>query len=293
MKKGKAVLICITVIFIGLSVLLYPTIADYWNTKTQSQIVVDYEAMLTNMKPEDYSSYFEEAEAYNRRLYEAEFPFTETEASDEYMSLLNLDGTGVMGYVSIEKIRVELPIYHTVSDQVLSKAAGHMPATSLPIGGENTHAVISAHRGLPSAKLFTNLDRLEDGDTFTITVLDRVLTYQVDQIKIVNPDEVENLFIVDGKDYVTLLTCTPYGLNTHRLLVRGERIDSTTKRTLHITSQGYVIDPVIVTPVVAVPMLFAFLVYSWTKAILAPKRKKKRIALEDIQQMTKETGDKR
>lgn len=293
MKKRNVVLICITVIFIGLSVLLYPTIADYWNTQTQSQVLVDYEAMLAQMKPEDYSSYFEAADDYNRRLYEAEFPFTDTTASDEYMSLLNLDGTGVMGYVSIEKIRVELPIYHTVSDQVLSKAAGHMPATSLPIGGENTHAVISAHRGLPSAKLFTNLDRLEDGDTFTITVLDRVLTYQVDQIKIVNPDEVENLFIVDGEDYVTLLTCTPYGLNTHRLLVRGERIDSSTKRTLHITSQGYVIDPVIVTPVVAVPMLFAFLAYSWTRAILAPKRKKKQITIEDIQQMKKETGDKR
>lgn len=291
--KNKQVLICITVIFIGLSVLLYPTIADLWNTKTQSQVMVDYEGMIERMKPEDFTSYYKAAEKYNKKLAEAEFPLTDTEPDSEYMKLLNLEGIGIIGTVSIEKIRVELPIYHTVADSVLSKAAGHMPGTSMPIGGESTHAVISAHRGLPSAKLFTNLDKLEEGDTFVITVLDRIMTYEVDQIKIVNPDEVENLYIVDGEDHVTLLTCTPYGLNTHRLLVRGTRTDTAKKRMLRVVSQGYVIDPVIVTPVVAVPMLFIFLVYSWIKAAMAPKKRKKSISFEDVQQIIKETGDKK
>lgn len=289
--KNKAVLTYLTFIFVGFSVLLYPTFADFWNSRTQTKLLNDFEARVSEFRPEDFTPYFEAADAYNQKIAEAEFPLSDSAADEEYMELLNVNGSGIMGSLSIEKIRVELPVYHTTSDEVLSKAAGHMVGSSLPVGGESTHAVISAHRGLPSAKLFTNLDRMEVGDTFVITVLDRAMTYEVDQIKIVYPDEVENLYVEDGKDYVTLLTCTPYGLNTHRLLVRGVRVDTAKKRKLYITSQGYVIDPIFVTPVVAAPMMLAFLIYSWVQAIKAPKKKKAKLTPKDIREIAAETKE--
>ena len=170
-------------------------------------------------------------------------------------------GTDIMGYITISEIGVELPIYHGTSDSVLQIAAGHLEGTSLPVGGASTHAVISAHRGLPSAKLFTNLDQLEVGDTFTITVLDRVLTYEVDKISIVLPTETDELKIAEGKDYVTLMTCTPYGINTHRLLVRGRRVETPDQyKHLRVTAEALKIEPIIVAPIMALPMLLILLI---------------------------------
>ncbi len=201
--------------------MLYPTLSDYVNQQHQTRAVATYAEDVDKLTDADYCAYFEAADAFNAQIAADPDALYFPDRFPSYESTLDVTGTGIMGYITIEKDRRELPIYHGTSDSVLQIAAGHLEGTSLPVGGGSTHAVISAHRGLPSAKLFTNLDRLEVGDTFTITVLDRVLTYEVDQISIVLPTETDNLKVVDGKDYVTLMTCTPYGINTHRLLVRG------------------------------------------------------------------------
>lgn len=261
MKKNLSNIILVLVFFIGLSVLLYPTLSDYWNSKTQSKAIIDYESALANLKPEDYMSLFAEADEYNRQLRSVPFPLMNYEQIQGYGRLLNLGGKGIMGYVTIEKINVELPIYHGTSDAVLNMAAGHLEGSSLPVGGPGTHSVITAHRGLPSSKLFTNLDKLEVGDTFTITVLDRFLTYEIDRILIVEPDEVDALQIAEGEDHSTLMTCTPYGINTHRLLVHGTRIEGeATKPVINVNSDAYRIDPLVIVPIIAAPMLFVLLI---------------------------------
>ena len=262
MKKHLSSIILILVFFTGLSVLLYPSISDYHNSKIQSRAIVDYESVLTGLKTEDYSALFEAADAYNAAIRKIAFPLMYHDEVEGYDDLLNVSGTGIIGYISIDKIKVELPIYHGTSDEVLNVAAGHLEGTSLPVGGESTHAALSAHRGLPGAKLFTNLDKMEVGDTFLLTVLDRVLTYEVDQILIVNPDEVESLYVIEGEDHCTLVTCTPYGINSHRLLVRGTRIETLApKPQIFVSSDAFVIDPYIVTPIVAAPMLLALLIW--------------------------------
>ncbi len=256
MKKHLSTILLVLVFFIGLSVLLYPTVSDYWNEKRQSRAIVDYQSLIDSMKPEDYSNEFKKAREYNKKLNELAYPFTDAEKLDGYRDIFNVKGNGMIGYITIPKIKVELPIYHGISDSVLSIAAGHLEGTSLPTGGKGNHTVISAHRGLPSAKLFTNLDKLQVGDTFTLTVLDRVLTYQVDQIIVVLPQEIEDLYPTPGRDYCTLVTCTPYGINTHRLLVRGTRIkNEEPEKDINVVTDAYQIDPLIVTPIVAVPML--------------------------------------
>jgi sortase A len=203
--------------------------------------------------------YFSDAEEYNEKLKKLPIPLLEHENVEGYWDILNLSGTGMMGYVSIEKINVELPLYHGTDDDVLSVAVGHIQGTSFPVGGLGTHSVVSAHRGLPSSTLFTHLDKLEIGDTFTITILDRVFTYQVDKIQTVSPSDTSALAIEDNADYCTLLTCTPYGINTHRLLVRGVRIETVEHKTIYVTSDAYQIDSLIVTPVVALPILFTLM----------------------------------
>ena len=261
MKKNLSNIILVLVFLVGLSIILYPTISDYWNSKTQSKAIIDYEAALANLKPEDYTSLFDEADKYNRQLRTIPFPLTNYEEIQGYGQLLNIDGKGIMGYVTIEKIKVELPIYHGTSDAVLNMAAGHLEGSSLPVGGPGTHSVITAHRGLPSSKLFTNLDKLEVGDTFTITVLDRLLTYKIDQILIVEPDEVNSIQIAEGVERSTLMTCTPYGINTHRLLVQGTRIEGQVKNPgINVTSDAYRIDPMVVVPIIAAPMLLVLLI---------------------------------
>lgn len=261
MKKNVAYIILALIFLVGLGVMLYPTISDYVNSKVQSKAIVDYEAALSQMTEKDYTEIFQKADEYNAALRSMDYPFMYYDRLDGYMDMLRVDSSGIMGYIGIDKIKVELPIYHGTSDTVLNSAAGHLEGSSLPVGGESTHCVISAHRGLPSAKLFTNLDKLEPGDTFTVTVLDRMLTYEVFQVLIVEPSEVSALYVMDGEDLCTLVTCTPYGINTHRLLVQGRRIETEApKPVVYVPNDAFRIDPLIVAPAVAAPMLLVLLI---------------------------------
>lgn len=262
MQSRKSTIILLISFFIGLSMLLYPTISSYWNSKTQSEAIVDYEAMLAAYKPEDYTQIFARADAYNKALADLAVPLRDYEQLDDmYWDVLDVNGTGMMGYVTIPKINMELPVYHGTSDAVLSIAVGHLLGTSLPVGGQGTHSVVSAHRGLPTAVLFTHLDRMEKGDLFYFTILDRRFTYEVDQIRIVEPDDLSLIQIEDGRDYCTLLTCTPYGINTQRLLVRGHQIDASQKSSIYIANEAYRVEPLIVMPMVALPIIFVLLIY--------------------------------
>lgn len=276
MKKRKVItLILLGVFFVGLSVLLYPSISSYWNSKTQSKAVVDYDTIVKSLTPQDYSAVFEKAEDYNARLAKLNFPLSEYASVDGYNDCLNINNDGIIGYIDIDKIQVKLPIYHGTNASVLNSACGHIEGSSLPVAGESTHCALSAHRGLPSAKLFSDLDRLETGDIFRITVLDKTYIYEVDQIKTVLPDDVSDLLIEDGKELCTLVTCTPYGINTHRLLVRGHRIESEDLRTMQVVSEAYIIDRLIVTPIVAVPIIFVLMLYVFFKPV------KKKLPIND------------
>lgn len=274
MRSHKTAILLTLGFLIGVSVLLYPAFSNFWNSKTQSRAIVDYESVLEHLEPEDHAAMFAAAYDYNEALRALPFPLRDFGAVPGYYDTLKLEGSGIIGYVKIDKIGVELPIYHGTSEAVLSRGIGHLEGTSLPVGGESTHSVMSAHRGLPSAKLFTDLDRLEPGDTFRITVLDQVLTYQVDQIKTVTPTEIDDLQIEEGKDYCTLFTCTPYGINTHRLLVRGIRIETITEKpALYVANEAFRIEPLLVTPAVAAPMMLAFLIHLMVKYREPPKKK--------------------
>lgn len=232
MKKRTTTIIFAILFLAGLSLLLYPFIANEWNNYRQKRLMSNYEEVVAEKEAAgeiDYEAEWEKARAYNDALLPCILPdsFAVAEASDEdeeYMSALNLAGDGIMGSVEIPKIDITLPIFHTTEEDVLEQAAGHLEGSSLPVGGESTHAVISAHRGLPSAALFTDLDKLEEGDHFLLHILDDTLCYEVDQITVVEPEETDTLAVVEGEDLVTLLTCTPYGVNSHRLLVRGHRV---------------------------------------------------------------------
>ena len=262
MKKHSGTILLVLIFFVGLAVMLYPTISDYINQRNQTRVVNSYAQQVDGLSDADYTAYFDAADVFNQEIAADPDALYHADRFSTYSTTLDVTGTGIMGYITIEKIGVELPIYHGTSDGVLQVAAGHLEGTSLPVGGESTHAVISAHRGLPSAKLFTNLDQLEVGDTFTITVLDRVLTYEVDQISIVLPTETDNLKVTEGRDYVTLMTCTPYGINSHRLLVRGRRIETPDKlKHIRVTSEATKIEPIITAPIIALPLLLALLIW--------------------------------
>ena len=225
--KRKLRYIAIAVIFLaGLCVLLYPTVSQYRNTQVQSEAVAAYDASVAQMTPTDFTAAWEAVDAYNQELAASGVLdlLPSQEETARYNALLDPSGTGVMGHIEIQKLGVDLPVYHGVDEGTLQAGIGHIPGTSLPGGGESTHAVLSGHRGLPTAHLFTDLDQLEEGDTFVLHVLDRSMAYQVDQIRVVEPNQVDDLAIVSGQDYCTLVTCTPYGINTHRLLVRGHRV---------------------------------------------------------------------
>jgi len=274
MSSRKIWIILTLGFLVGICVLLYPAFSNYWNSKTQSRVIVNYESVLEHLKPEDYSAIFQAAYDYNDALREVEFPLRDYKQVPGYYDALKIEGTTIIGYVVIEKIGVELPVYHGTSEQVLNRGVGHLEGTSLPVGGESTHSVMSAHRGLPSAKLFTDLDRLEMGDTFQISILDQVLTYQVDQIKVITPREIDDLQIAEGKDYCTLFTCTPYGINTHRLLVRGIRIETITEKpVIFVANEAFRIEPLLVTPAVAAPMVLVFLIHLMVKYREPPKKK--------------------
>lgn len=267
-------IILVCVFIVGLAVLLYPTVSSWWNNKVTTRAIATYDSTVAEINEEDYSAYFVAAEKYNEALASlgsAAAISTPELADENYWSTLDISGTGIMGYITIEKINVQLPIYHGTSADVLQVGAGHLEGTSLPVGGGSTHSVISAHRGLPSATLFTNLDQIEVGDLFTITVLDQVLTYEVDQITIVEPDDIEGLYIEKDKDYCTLMTCTPYGVNSHRLLVRGERTENVEKALIYVTAEAYQVDTIIVASIAAVPLLLILL--AWL--LVSTRRRKK------------------
>ena len=275
MRAHRTVILLTLGFLIGISVLLYPAFSNYWNSKTQSRAIADYESVLEHLEPEDYSEVFQKAYEYNEALRTVKFPFRDFKEVPGYYEALKIEGTDIIGYVKIDKIGVEIPIYHGTSEKVLNRGVGHLEGSSLPVGGESTHSVMSAHRGLPSAKLFTDLDRLEYGDTFQIIILDQVLTYQVDQVKTITPKEFGDLLIEEGKDYCTLFTCTPYGINTHRLIVRGIRIETITEKpVLYVANEAFRIEPLLVTPAVAAPMVLVFLIHLMVKYREPPKKKK-------------------
>ena len=263
MKNRKSTILLLLVFLIGLSLLLYPTVSDYWNSFHQTQAIASYAEAVAEMDDVSYEHYWADAQAYNQALPGNSHRYQPTpEETEQYEALLNISGNGIMGYIEIPAIGVSLPIYHGVGDAVLQIAIGHIQGTSLPVGGPGTHCVVSGHRGLPSAKLFTDLDKLAAGDVFLMRVLDEVLTYEVDQIHIVEPQEVELLDIEAGQDLCTLVTCTPYGINSHRLLVRGHRIENQESASaIRVTADAMQIEPVLVAPAVAAPMLLLLLVW--------------------------------
>jgi sortase A len=273
MRKHRTAILLTLGFLVGICILLYPAFSDFWNSKTQSRVVTNYESVLENLKPEDYTAIFENAYAYNQALYETDFPLRDYPKVSGYYDTLRVTDNDMIGYLKIDRIGVELPIYHGTSEKVLNKGVGHLEGSSLPVGGENTHCVMSAHRGLPSSKLFTDLDRVEKGDTFQIVVLDQVLTYQVDFIKVIEPTDISDLQIIEGGDYCTLFTCTPYGINTHRLLVRGVRVETIKEKpVIYVSNEAFQIEPLIVTPAVAAPMLFVLLIHLLVKYREPPKK---------------------
>ena len=262
MRKHLSTILLILIFLVGLSLLLYPTVSDYWNSLHQSRAIAQYSEEVANLDNEQYDKLSAQAEAYNEMLIgkAQRFVLSEEEKA-QYEQLLDLSGTGIMGYIEIPEIKCSLPIYHGTDEAVLQIAIGHIEGSSLPVGGPGTHAVLSGHRGLPSAKLFTDLDKLDTGDTFILRVLDETLTYEVDQILIVEPHELAALEIEPDKDYCTLVTCTPYGINTQRLLVRGHRVENQEQaQAVRVTADAMQIDPLIVAPLVAVPLLLLLLV---------------------------------
>lgn len=263
---------------VGLSLLLYPTVSNYWNSFRQTKAVASYEQEVANLKADEYQKIWDDAVQFNQKLVaKGKFNKLTITEEQEYNTLLNVDGTSMMGFISIPSINVYLPIYHGVSDEVLQMAIGHLNWSSLPTGGTSTHCVVSGHRGLPSAKLFTDLNKLIEGDVFSIHVLDKTLTYEVDQIKIVEPFQTNDLKIVEGEDYVTLVTCTPYGVNSHRMLVRGKRNDTLAEYNVRVPMDATRVKPVVVAIVLGAPiLLLAFII------ALFPRKKRKPITYEDL-----------
>lgn len=257
MRRHIGTIILLLIFFTGLSMMLYPTVSDYINKKHQSSVIATYDEDVARMNQKKHDEYFAAAEEYNKQLAENPDALYDPSILDGYEDILNISGIGIMGYIEIDKIDVKLPIYHGVSTDVLALGAGHIEGSSLPVGGESTHCIITAHRGLPSAKLFTDLDKMEIGDTFNIQVLDEVFTYEVDKISVVFPDESELLQIEEGKDYCTLATCTPYGINTHRLLVRGHRVENEADKA---ASTKLTLSPEIIALIIAAVLLLIWLI---------------------------------
>ena len=287
-KRHLVTLILTAVGLIGLGLILYPAFADWWNSMHQSRAVASYVDAVANLDQGQYDEIIEAAEAYNSRLAESGVKWTLSEEEiAEYESLLDITGSGIMGYIEIPMIDVMLPIYHGIDDNVLQTAIGHLPGTSLPVGGESSHCVVSGHRGLPSARLFTDIDRLIAGDTWTISVLGRVYTYEVDQIRVVEPTDLTNLQIQQGKDYCTLVTCTPYGINTHRLLVRGHRIENE-QGDMSVIADGVQIEPIYVAPFLAIPMLIILfiLLMIMTSKSMRKKREQREALHKALQELT-------
>lgn len=271
MKKHVSTIILLFVLIVGLSLLLYPTVSDYWNSFHHSKAIASYVDEVAALDSDSYDALWQQAQEFNQGILTRKNVYVLSDAEkEEYYSLLDVSGNGIMGYVEIPSIGASLPIYHGTDESILQIGAGHMDWTSLPVGGESTHSVISSHRGLPSARLFTDLDKMAVGDIFMLRVLSEVLTYEVDQILIVKPNQSQALRVTEGADLCTLVTCTPYGINSHRLLIRGHRIENAEDVSeLHVTADAIQIKPMLIAPMVALPILLALLI-----ALLMPKKKK-------------------
>ena len=273
MRRKRPSVLTILLLIAGICVLMYPLISDWYNRRAQTTVMDNYDAAVAELEEEDFTELWEAAQAYNEGLLGSVIltePFDETagsELSEEYASLLNIDGDGVMGQVRIPKIDVKLPIYHGTSSETLKKGVGHLQNTSLPTGGIATHAVLSSHTGFPTAALFTDLDTLEEGDLFFLEILDETLAYRVDRVKVVEPSDISDLYVDREQDYVTLVTCTPYGVNSHRLLVRGVRTDyeEALEEEQTVQKVGTWNWPYIVAGVVLVLILLLYVIYSLIK----------------------------
>lgn len=289
-RRGPSLstIILVTILLAGLGIMLYPSISDWWNSMHATQAIAGYVTAVEDLSSEERDEMLEAARAYNARLQNGvDYMLTEEEL-EEYKNLLNIAGTGIMGYVQISAIGVNLPIYHSVDESILQVAIGHVPGSSLPVGGERTHAVLSGHRGLPSARLFTDLDQMVEGDTFTINIMDTTITYMVDQIRIVLPEEVDDLAIQAGRDYCTLVTCTPYGVNTHRMLVRGKRIENIAGEVV-VVSEAMRIPNYVVIPAIGIPMLFISLFSMLIYYRVRRPAKSKAEILEELKKENKES----
>ena len=268
-RKNFSTVLLLVTLMIGISLLLYPTISDYWNSFHQSRAIAGYAEAVAQMDEIDYEKIWNDAVEYNKELQtRSNHWFLTEEQQEEYESMLNVSGNGIMGYIEIPSIKVSLPIYHGVDEGILQVAIGHIEGSSLPVGGKGSHCVISGHRGLPSAKLFTDLDQLAEGDIFMLRVLDETLTYEVDQILIVEPSDMSSLEFDEEKDYCTLVTCTPYGINSHRLLVRGHRVANLEEsEEIRVTADAQQVDPVLITPALAGILLVLLLLgtFVWNR----------------------------
>ena len=288
MKNTLINLSLVLLLLVGLGLVVYPSFSDYWNSFHQSQVIAHYAEDIANIEDDKYNALIEEANDWNRRLAAGEIIERKTlsdEEIEEYNKVLDPLGTGMIGYIEIPTLGCFLGIYHGTSEAVLQIATGHLEWSSLPVGGESTHSVISGHRGLPSAKLFTDLDKLKPGDYFEVFVLNETYLYEVDLINIVEPTDMSTLSVIPGEDYMTLVTCTPYGINTHRLLVRGRRVETVIDRTLHFTSEATQIDTVVVATVLSIPILLLLIIWiflSGGRSAARDREKIKRKALEKI-----------
>ena len=284
-KKGKgssvSTIILLVILLVGVGILLYPSVSDWWNSMHATQAIAGYVTAVEDLSAQEREDAIKAAQAYNTKLLNGvDFDLTEEEYA-EYEALLDIGGTGIMGYVQISAIGVNLPIYHSVDESVLQIAVGHIPGSSLPVGGERTHSVLSGHRGLPSAKLFSDLDQMVEGDTFTLNVMGQTFTYMVDQIRIVLPEEVDELAIKPGRDYCTLVTCTPYGVNSHRMLVRGKRIENIAGEVV-VVAEAVRIPNYVVIPAVGIPLLFLTLTIMLIVSGFTGRKKTKKEILDEL-----------
>ena len=261
MRKRITTVVLIVILLTGLSLLLYPSVSDYWNSLHQSRAVIAYAGDVADIDDEEYGRLWSEAVSYNQELAGSGMLWTMTEEEAErYNSILNVGASGMMSFIEIPKIGCSLPVYHGTDETVIQTSVGHIPGSSLPVGGESTHCILSSHRGLPSARQFTDLDKLSEGDEFLIRTLDETLTYEVDQIRVVEPSDLSSLQIVEGMDYCTLVTCTPYGINTHRLLVRGRRVDTIDTARTRVPADAVQLDTMMVAPFVAAPLILLLVI---------------------------------
>lgn len=291
-SKLPTIILCI-ILLAGVCIMAYPTVSDLWNARHATRSIASYIEQVDNTSQAMKEELLQEADDYNRTLDLGVHFKLDEEAYARYESVLDITGTGIMGYVQIPSIHVNLPVYHGTDEAVLQIAAGHIAGSSLPTGGAGTHAVISGHRGLPSARLFTDLDRLVEGDIFMVTVLDRVCTYQIDQIHVVLPEEIADLAIEEGKDYMTLVTCTPYGINTHRMLIRGHRIGTPESGgSVIVTAEAVRVAPVIVFFGIAVPLLFVTAAVSLAVSNARGRKKSHEQILQEMEQAVALGGEK-